>query len=170
MLKGVEVGLTYFPTYLPSILDGLGFQGSVTILDSKQNIPMADSAGNITGEATSQFFDVSKFSYNATLAYDRGPFNARVSYVWRKAFLHNNEARLFANPIGVWYRPEDSLDVQLTWNVTDSVGITFDATNLTKSKQQNYYKFDNVGNSQQFNLGTLQLARTFAIGARFTFN
>lgn len=170
VLKGVEVGLTYFPTYLPSILDGLGFQGSVTILDSKQNIPMADSAGNITGEATSQFFDVSKFSYNATLAYDRGPFNARVSYVWRKAFLHNNEARLFANPIGVWYRPEDSLDVQLTWNVTDSVGITFDATNLTKSKQQNYYKFDNVGNSQQFNLGTLQLARTFAIGARFTFN
>ncbi|KHK89925.1 TonB-dependent receptor [Novosphingobium malaysiense] len=169
VLKGVEVGLTYFPTYLPSILDGLGFQGSVTILDSKQNIPMTDSAGNITGESTSQFFDVSKLSYNATLAYDRGPFNARVSYVWRKGFLHNNEARLFANPIGVWYRPEDSLDVQLTWNVTDSIGITFDATNLTKSKQQNYYKFDNVGNSQQFNLGTLQLARTFALGARFTF-
>ncbi|WOF42899.1 TonB-dependent receptor [Sphingopyxis indica] len=170
VLKGVEIGLTYFPTYLPSILDGLGFQGSVTILDSKQNIPMTDSAGNITGEATSQFFNVSKFSYNATLAYDRGPFDARVSYVWRKGFLHNNEARLFANPIGVWYRPEESLDVQLTWNVTDRIGLTFDATNLTKSKQQNYYRFDNVGNADQFNLGTLQLARTFAIGARFTFD
>ena len=170
VLKGVEIGLTYFPTYLPSILDGLGFQGSVTILDSKQNIPMTDSAGNITGEATSQFFNVSKFSYNATLAYDRGPFDARVSYVWRKGFLHNNEARLFANPIGVWYRPEESLDVQLTWNVTDRIGLTFDATNLTKSKQQNYYRFDDVGNADQFNLGTLQLARTFAIGARFTFD
>ncbi|WP_067732552.1 TonB-dependent receptor [Novosphingobium naphthalenivorans] len=170
VLKGVEVGLTYFPNYLPSVLNGLGFQGSLTVLDSKQNIPMTDSAGNVTGETTSQFFNVSKFSYNATLAYDRGPFNARVSYVWRQGFLHNNEARLFANPIGVWFKPEESLDVQLTWNVTDRIGLTFDATNLTKSKQQNYYKFGDVGNAQQFNLGTLQLARTFAVGARFTFD
>ncbi|MBT0671369.1 TonB-dependent receptor [Novosphingobium profundi] len=169
VLKGVEVGLTYFPDYLPSILNGLGFQGSVTVLDSKQNIPLTDSAGNVTGETNSQFFNVSKLSYNATLAYDRGPFNARLSYVWRDAFLHNNEARLFANPIGVWYRPESSLDMQLTFNVTNDIGITFDATNLTKSKQQNYYKFGDVGNDQQYNLGTLQLARTFALGARFTF-
>ena len=169
VLKGVEVGLTYFPDYLPSLFKGFGFQGSVTVLKSKQNIPLTDSAGNITGEATSPFFNVSKLSYNATLAYDRGPFNARLSYIWREGFLHNNEARLFANPIGVWFKPEDSLDFQLTVNVTDQVGLTFDATNLTSSKQQNYYKFDNVGNADQFNLGTLQLARTFAVGARFTF-
>ena len=170
VLKGVEVGLTYFPDYLPSVLNGLGFQGSLTVLDSKQTIPTTDSAGNITGEFESQFFSVSKFSYNATLAYDTGPFNARLSYIWRKEFLHNNEARLFANPIGVWYVPEDSLDFQLTWNVTNDIGVTFDAVNLTKSKQQNYYKFDNVGNDQQFNLGTLQLARTFALGVRFKFD
>ncbi|SNS11703.1 TonB-dependent receptor [Sphingomonas laterariae] len=169
VLKGVEVGLTYFPNYLPSILDGLGFQGSLTVLDSNQTIPMTDSAGNVTGETHSDFFNVSKFSYNATLAYDKGPINARLSYIWRKEFLHHNEARLFANPIGVWYKPEDSLDFQLTWNVTDNVGLTFDAVNLLKSKQQNYYKFDNAGNSEQFNLGTLLLARTFALGARFSF-
>jgi iron complex outermembrane recepter protein len=170
VLKGVEVGLTYFPDYLPSILDGLGFQGSMTILDSKQNIPLTNSAGEIVGETTSKFFNVSDFSYNATLAYDRGFVNARLSYVWRESFLHNNEARLFANPIGVWYQPEESLDAQLTFNVTDQIGLTFDATNLTKSKQQNYYKFDDVGNADQFNLGTLQLARTFAVGVRFTFD
>jgi len=90
--------------------------------------------------------------------------------VWRVSFLHYNAARLFANPIGVWYQPEESLDAQLTFNVTDQIGLTFDATNLTKSKQQNYYKFDDVGNADQFNLGTLQLARTFAVGVRFTFD
>ncbi|MGH6782645.1 MAG: TonB-dependent receptor domain-containing protein, partial [Sphingomonadaceae bacterium] len=169
VLKGVEVGLTYFPNYLPSILDGLGFQGSLTVLDSKQTIPLSDAAGNIVGETQSAFFGVSKLSYNATLAYDKGPFNARLSYIWRKGFLHNNEARLFANPIGVWFKPESSLDLQLTWNVTDNVGLTFDAVNLLKSKQQNYYKFDNVGGSEQYNLGTLLLARTFALGARFSF-
>ncbi|NML93849.1 TonB-dependent receptor [Novosphingobium olei] len=170
VLKGVEVGVTYFPHYLPGPLDGLGFQGSVTILDSKQNIPESDSAGNIVGQSTSQFFGVSKLSYNATLAYDKGPFNARLSYIWRKEFLHNNEARLFANPIGVWFRPEKSLDLQLTWNVTDKIGVTFDAVNLTNSTQQNYYRFGDVGNADQFNLGTTLLARTFALGVRFKFD
>ncbi|WHO38555.1 TonB-dependent receptor [Sphingobium sp. AP49] len=169
VLKGAELGITYFPNYLPSFLNGLGFVGSVTWLDSKQNIPTADDAGNITGQATSSFFGVSDWSYNATLAYDNGPIGARLSYIWRKEFLANNEARLFANPIGVWRNPEKSLDLQLTWNVNDRLGLTFDAVNLTKSKQQTYYKFDDVGGPDEFNLGTTLIARTFALGARYTF-
>jgi TonB-dependent receptor len=169
VLKGIELGLTYFPSYLPSVLNGLGFVGSVTILDSKQNIPESDSAGNITGQSTSSFFGVSDLSYNATLAYDNGPIGARLSYIWRKEFLANNEARLFANPIGVWRNPEKSLDLQLTWNVNDRLGVTFDAVNLTKSKQQTYYKFEDVGGPEQFNLGTTMLSRTFALGVRYTF-
>ncbi|MBD8620148.1 TonB-dependent receptor [Sphingomonas sp. CFBP 13728] len=169
VLKGVELGLTYFPDYLPSVLKGLGFQGSLTVLDSKQNIPLTDAAGNITGQASSPFFGVSDLSYNATLAYDRGPVGARLSYIWRKAFLANNEARLFANPIGVWRNPEKSLDLQLTLNATDRLGFTFDAVNLLKAKQQTYYKFEDVGGPERFNLGTTLLSRTFAVGARYTF-
>jgi TonB-dependent receptor len=168
-LKGVEVGLTYFPTYLPGPLDGLGFQGSVTVLDSDQTIPDSDELGNITGYTHSQFFDVSKFSYNATLAYDHGPVSARLSYVWRKTFLHNNEARLFANPIGVWYKSSGYLDFQLTYNVFKDVALTFDAVNITKTKQQSYYKYGSAGGPMTDNLGTTLVPRTFAIGARFTF-
>ncbi|QNQ12013.1 TonB-dependent receptor [Sphingomonas alpina] len=170
VLKGIELGLTYFPHYLPGPLDGLGFVGSVTVLDSKQNIPLSDAAGNIVGQSSSAFFGVSDLSYNATLAYERGPVSARLSYVWRKEFLANNEARLFANPIGVWRNPEKSLDLQLTYKVSDRFGLTFDAVNLTKSVQQTYYKFDDVGGPDQFNLGTTLLSRTFAIGARYTFH
>ncbi|WP_327755051.1 TonB-dependent receptor [Sphingobium sp. SJ10-10] len=169
VLKGLELGLTYFPSYLPGPLNGLGFVGSVTVLDSKQNIPETNSAGVVTGESTSSFFGVSDLSYNATLAYDNGPIGARLSYIWRKEFLANNEARLFANPIGVWRNPEKSLDLQLTWNVNDRLGVTFDAVNLTKSKQQTYYKFEDVGGPDRFNLGTTLLARTFALGVRYTF-
>lgn len=169
VLKGAELGITYFPDYLPSFLKGLGFVGSVTVLDSNQNIPMTDSAGNITGESSSSFFGVSDLSYNATLAYDNGPIGARLSYIWRKEFLANNEARLFANPIGVWRTPEESLDLQLTWNVNERLGVTFDAVNLTKSKQQTYYKFDDVGGPDEYNLGTTLLSRTFALGVRYTF-
>lgn len=169
VLKGLEVGLTYFPTYLPGILDGLGIQGSLTVLDSSQTIPLDDGQGNVIGETKSSFFGVSDLSYNVTLAYERGPVGARLSYVYRDAFLANNEARLFANPIGVWRTPEKSLDLQFTYNINEDLGLTFDAVNLTKSKQQTYYKFDDVGGPDQFNLGTTLLARTFALGVRYTF-
>lgn len=170
VLKGAELGLTYFPTYLPGVLKGLGFVGSLTVLDSRQNIPQVDLNGNVTGQDQSSFFGVSDFSYNVTAAYDRGPIGARLSYVWRKAFLANNEARLFAGPIGVWRRPESSLDFQLTASITPRLGLTFDAVNLTNSKQQTYYKFEDAGNQDQFNLATTLLSRTFAVGLRYSFD
>ncbi|WP_294333361.1 TonB-dependent receptor [uncultured Sphingomonas sp.] len=170
VLKGLEVGLTYFPTYLPSFLDGLGFQGSLTVLDSSQNVPIYDNGGKKIGEQQSSFFGVSDFSYNATLAYDHGPIGARLSYVYRNAWQVRNEARLFANPLGVWRRAEASLDLQLTAKITNRLGLTFDAVNLTRTKQQEYYKFGNVGDQDRFNLGTVLIPRTFAIGARYSFN
>jgi len=169
VLKGVEVGVTYFPHYLPGPLDGLGFVGSLTVLDSTQNIPQFDGKGTLIGQFQSPFFGVSKLSYNATLAYDRGPIGARVSYVWRKEFLAVNEARLFANPIGIWHTPEKSLDVQLTYALTKRLGVTFDATNLTNSTQQTYYKFGSAGGPVTDNLATTLLSRTFALGVRYGF-
>ncbi|WP_347304297.1 TonB-dependent receptor [Croceibacterium sp. TMG7-5b_MA50] len=169
VLEGAELGFILFPE-LPGVLNGLGAQGSLTILDSNQNIPLTDSAGNVVGEDESSFFGVSDLSYNVTLAYDRGPVGARLSYVWREAFLSNNEARLFANPIGVWRRPESSLDFQLTVAVTDELGVTFDAVNLTQELQQSYYKFEDAGGQDTHNLGTTLLPRTFALGVRYTFD
>ncbi|RHW18914.1 TonB-dependent receptor [Sphingomonas gilva] len=170
VLEGVELGFVYFPGYLPGFLDGLGAQGSLTILDSSQNIPLTDSAGNVTGQTESAFFGVSDLSYNVTLAYDRAGLGLRLSYVWRKNFLNNNEARLFANPIGVWRRPEKSLDFQLTYNITERLGATFDAVNITNEMQQNYYRFAETGGPDTHNLGTTLLPRTFALGLRYTFD
>jgi TonB-dependent receptor len=168
-LQGAEVGFTFFPQKLPGLLKGLGVQGSFTALDSSQNIPIADSSGNIVGQSTSSFFGVSKYSFNVTGAYERGPIGARLSYVWRSAFLASNEAALFANPIGIWRTPESSLDAQLTLKVTRNLAATFDAVNLLNSVQQTYYKFGDKGNAQQYNLGTTLLSRTFALGVRYSF-
>jgi TonB-dependent receptor len=167
VLKGVELGLVYFPKFLPGLLNGLGVQGSLTILDSKQNIPQVDINGNVIGQFETSFFGVSDLSYNITGIYEHGPVGMRLSYVWRKNFLSNNEARLFANPIGVWRHPEKSLDFQLTYSVTDRLGVTFDAVNLTKEMQQSYYRFGNAGGPLTDDLGSTLLSRTFAIGVRY---
>ncbi|RKF17646.1 TonB-dependent receptor [Altericroceibacterium spongiae] len=169
VLKGVELGFIYFPE-LPGILDGLGAQGSMTILDSSQTIPQTNQDGEIVSETTSEFFGVSDVSYNITAAYDRGPIGLRLSYVWRKNFLDANEARLFANPLGIWRKPEKSLDFQLTYSLTDNLGVTFDAVNITNEKQQSYYRFGEYGGPDLYNFGSTLLNRTFALGIRYSFD
>jgi iron complex outermembrane recepter protein len=166
-LDGVELGVVYFPDYLPGVLNGLGVQASVTKLDSSQNIPRFNSAGEITGQDESEFFQVSDLSYNVTLAYDRGGLGARLSYVWRDDFLYSNEARLFANPIGIWRQDESSLDFQLSYNFTEKFAISFDAVNLTEETQRAYYKFADAGGPEMFNFGNLLLSRQFALGVRW---
>lgn len=165
-LKGFELGYVLFPR-LPGILNGLGSQGSFTWLTSKQNIPDTNSAGDIIGQESSPFFFVSKFSYNVTLAYDHGPLGMRLSYVWRSKELHNYEARIFANPIGVWYTPEKSLDFELTYDVNKRLAITAAATNITNEIGHSYYQFGNAGSPTVSNFGSWIYGRTFALGARF---
>jgi TonB-dependent receptor len=170
VLKGLEVGLIYFPDYLPGVLKGLGVQGSLTKLKSSQNVPLTNAAGEIIGEQETSFFGVSDFSYNVTLAYERGPIGARLSYVWRDNFLNNNEAALFANPIGIWRKPEKSLDFQLSYQIRDKVSVTFDAVNLTDELSQSYYAFGDAGGPKTDNFGSTILSRTFAVGLRYSFN
>ncbi len=163
-LDGVELGLTYFPENLPGLLDGLGMISSATFLNSEQDIPILDEVGNQVGTETSPFFGVSDSSYSVTVAYERPSFDARVSYVWRDNALNRNEAALFANPIGIWRDAEASLDLQLSYNVSDAFVVTFDATNLTEEFSQERY-----GNSDMHTFASTLFSRTFALGARYSF-
>jgi iron complex outermembrane receptor protein len=168
-LDGFEIGFLYFPENLPGLLNGLGVQGSFTKLDSSQNIPRFDDQGDIIGEDITEFFGVSDTSYNVTLAYDRAGVGARLSYVWRDDFLNNNEARLFANPIGIWRQPEKSLDFQLNYDFNDHFAVSFDAVNLTEEIQKSYYAFADAGGPDMFNFGNTLISRSFAIGVRWKY-
>ena len=166
-ISGLELGAIYFPKGLPWYLDGLGFQGSVTRLTSSQNVPTADSAGNIVSQLEAPFFGVSKLSWNATLAYEKGPFSARLSYVRRTSFLAANEAALFANPIGIWRQPEKSVDLQFSYNINDRMSLDFSGVNLTNEMQQQYYKFGDAGSPELTNFGTVQIGRAVSVGFRW---
>ncbi len=166
-ISGLELGAIYFPKGLPGLLDGLGFQGSVTRLTSSQNVPTANSAGQIVSQLETPFFGVSKLSWNATLAYEKGPVGARLSYVRRSSFLSGNEAALFANPIGIWRQPEKSVDLQLTYNINDRMAFDISGVNLTNEMQQQYYKFGEAGSPELTNFGTVQIGRSVSVGFRW---
>jgi TonB-dependent receptor len=164
-LSGVEVGLIYFPDYLPEKLDGLGIQASFTLLDSSQQTPVFGDDGGVTGYLDSNMSGVSDSSYSVVLAYDRNTFDARLSYVWREEFYTGNEAAIFANPLQFWNRPEQSLDFQLSYDVTDNIMVTFDATNLLDDVYQSYY---GEGNQNLFNFGNGIYSKTYALGIRYS--
>ena len=163
-LDGWEFGLTWFPSDLPDWLQGFGVQASYTILDSIQDIPETNSAGEVTGINKTPFFAVSDSSYSVVLAYEREKYSVRLSYVWRDDFLHHYEAALFANPLGVYNSAQESLDLQVSFNVTDNFVITVDATNLTDEIFHSYYEYPDT-----HNFGNWLISRTVAVGARYSF-
>ncbi|WP_245573471.1 TonB-dependent receptor [Marinimicrobium agarilyticum] len=163
-LSGVEIGFNYFPENLTGAWDGLGLQSSATFLDTEQVNPVVDTDGEITGYTESDMFGVSDESYSVTLAYERPSFDTRLSYVWRSDFLFTNDSGQFANPTGIYRDAQGSLDYQFSYNATDGLTFTFDATNLTGEVYQSRY-----GNSELHTASTWQISRTFALGARYTF-
>lgn len=167
-LDGYEVGGSFFPKNLPGLLNGFGVSASYTHLSSSQDIPITNAAGVVTGTQRTPFFAVSDSSYNVTLAYEKSKFSARLSYEWRASFLHHYEAALFANPIGVYDKPERSMDMQLTYRLSKDFTLTLDATNLTNEIYQSYYG-NKPGNSTTNNFGNNLYSRTIALGVRYSF-
>lgn len=166
-LKGFELGVVYFPESLPGILDGFGIQASYTALDSSQDLPVYDTDDptnpDLIAYDTVEMFGVSDSSYSVVLAYEKYDFSSRLSYVWRDAFRYDNEAAIFANPLARYRAPETSLDFQLSYNVSENLVVTFDATNLTDEKFQAYYQYPDT-----YNFSSGIYSRTFALGMRYS--
>ena len=166
-LNGWELGLVYFPEDLPDMLDGLGVQASYTLLDSEQDIPEFDVDENgdifVSRVLSRSMFAVSDKSYSVVAVYEKEDFDMRLSYVWRDDFLNNYEAAIFANPLGVYRRPEQSLNFQMSYDVSENLMLTFDATNLTDEVYQSYYQYPTTNN-----FGSAIISRTFALGMRYS--
>lgn len=163
-LTGLELGLVYFPENLPEALDGLGIQASYTYLDSSQDIPETNAEGEVVSVLKRSMFGVSDTSYSAILIYEKEDFDMRLTYTWRDSFLNNYEAALFAGPLGVYRKPESSVDFQFSYDVTDDLVVTLDGTNLTDEVFQSYYQYPDT-----HNFGNSIYSRTFALGARYAF-
>lgn len=167
-LKGFELGGKYYPKTLPGFLTGLGVEASYTRLTSSLDIPITNSAGQVTGKMNTEFPSVSKDSYSVTLAYEKSRLSARLSYSWRSKFFHNNEAALFANPLQIWFKEQRSLNAQISYRLTDNLALTLEGTNLTNDIQQSYYG-TTANAATTNNFGSWIIGRTASLGVRYSF-
>ncbi|MCW1401929.1 TonB-dependent receptor [Novosphingobium sp. MW5] len=90
-VKGVEVQFQQVLSFLPKPFDGFGVQANFTYL--KSELSYLTQQGT---QAKAPWPFASPHSLNATLFYEKGPFEARVSYSWRDRY-----ASVFPQSIGV---------------------------------------------------------------------
>ena len=154
-LQGVELSYQYFFDFLPDAFKGLGLQTNYTYIKGETENPLTNMKQSIA--------QVSKANYNIILLYERSPFSGRLAYNWRGKFIDSfNQSGI--QPSTVWVQPRGQLDFSAGYAISNGLTITFDATNITKSKYH-----DNFGNLPMFPRDVRSYDSTFEIGLRYHF-
>lgn len=122
-LYGVELNYQQQFSFLPSPLDGLGFQGNVTFLDGKFDTQLVNGAQR-KGIA---FQGLSDTIANASLYFEKYGLSARVSYQWRSDWLDS----LGGFGSGESRKGYENLDVSVRYKINDTFTFFADAANLT---------------------------------------
>lgn len=155
-LYGVEFNYQQQFTFLPSPLDGFGFQGNLTLIEGSFDTDLRQNIG---------FPGTSDTIVNASLYYEKYGLSVRASYQWRSDYL---ESLSIGTGGGVATGDEfrggyTNVDVAIRYDITPNISVFADLNNLTDAK---YTAF----------LGTRarpteveQIGRRYLAGIRFGF-
>lgn len=154
-LYGVEFNYQQQFTFLPSPLDGFGFQGNVTLLDGQYDTQLV---GGIR-QTGLQFQGLSDTLANASLYFEKHGLSARVSYQWRSDWLDT----LGGLGSGEFRQAYENLDVSLRYQLTDNFTLFADLSNLTDEVYVAYQ--DNKTQPTEVE----QIGARYLFGVRFSF-
>lgn len=157
-IKGLELGWVQpLDRILP--VRGFGFSANYTKVDQS-----AEGAGAVA-------LGVPESTYNFTGYYERGGFMARFSYTFQEGAQVAGFNQNGITAAALYSDDYDQLDFSSYVDLAEVMGkstgywpvITFDATNLQKSKQRSYFQFQNATFTQY------APGRTFMLGLRMKF-
>jgi len=159
-LSGYEITAQTPFTFLPGPFNNLGGQLSYTSIESEVSYVLAATigAGFVQAPLTGQ----SPKSISATLYYEDGPFQARLSAVSRDEYLtlvpaaSGNDFEGKAELVNV--------DFSASYEVNDQFTLTFEAVNLTDQFDERW-----ISSARQNNLNYEHTGREFVFGGRFKY-
>ncbi|WP_260922465.1 TonB-dependent receptor [Novosphingobium sp. 9] len=160
-LYGVEVAYQQFFDFLPGAFSGLGVQLNGTYSDGTVEDPINGGRERVP--------DVSHWSYNAVAMYEKYGISARLAYNWRSSYVDSyNSGGVQGNTIMV--KPTGQLDFSASYDLTQNVTLTFNATNITDRTYHDYFVgTGSTGETSVTPRDTRTYDRTFEFGARFKF-
>lgn len=127
-LYGFEVTLQHKFDWLPSPLDGFGFQASYNFAESNFEFP---DPRVVDGNAIADFTDpanipgYSKHSANATLYYEHERFSARLAYKYRSDYF-----KPFRSDSNRFTKDQGFLDFSASVNLMEGVQMRFQVLNI----------------------------------------
>ena len=146
-IAGLELSYSNKFEFLPAPFDGLGVDANVTFTDSEQTIPIIgdDADGNPIdlGEAVFNFEGQSDTSGNVTLVYEKGPFDARLTYAYVEGFLAdielvNSNSLRFQN---IYDQDFGRLGAKVQYEIRDGIKLSWEGNNLNDEYLER--RFDN---------------------------
>ncbi|MDC7684179.1 TonB-dependent receptor [Asticcacaulis sp. BYS171W] len=125
-LKGFEINYQQPFTFLPGILSNFGTLLNYTYVDSQIDYFTSTAVGATT--VTADLLNLSKKAYNATLYYEKGPFQARVSMNYRDRYLRAVPGPFNMDVSGI--NAATYYDASMSYQVTDRVSVSLEALNF----------------------------------------
>ncbi len=126
-LKGIEIQYQQPFFFLPGLWSNFGFTGNVTWVDSEVSYGTAGK-NRLTGQ--------SKNTANATLYYEDGPFQARVSVAHRSQYLLSFPGANGNSEEGV--NDTTNVDASMSYEFTPNLTFSLEGINLTDAYTDRY--------------------------------
>ena len=155
-IRGLEFAVQQAFSFLPAPFDGFGFNGNITLLDTK--FTFLTSAGpRVTG-----LFQQPDITTNESIYYQRGPFEARVSHNYIGGQL---ETINDANPNSDQYwKGRHVFDASVSWRFNDHMTVFVEGQNLSNTGRQEVTGPNRRNLQEWANYG-----RTYWVGAAMNF-
>ena len=172
--EGIELQYTQFFDFLPSILSHFGTQLNYTYADGETFDPVylfegertladgtavtAETADDVeNADAFRDVIDLSTHTYNASLFFDNGPLNLRLSYNFRDSYYTGDETNVYVDS-------SDRLDFSSSYNFDNGLGMTFGIQNLLRSRDHRYYN-----DSKDITVDSRYSDIVYSLGANYRF-
>lgn len=165
-LKGFEISYQQTFSFLPSLLSNIGTQLNYTHVESEiQYCVTATCAAFVTADLV----NLSPNAWNATLYYDDGKFNARVSAAYRDTYFQSVPGANGATGLIPYQGKTETttIDASASYNLTDKLSISVEGLNLTdEANRQNH---GDIGGSRDSTYVYHHTGRQVYVGARYRF-
>lgn len=154
-LKGIEVAYTDFFRSLPGWLSGFGTQLNGTLISAKTQSPSG---------AMQDVVNVSKYSYNAVLIYQKDKLSARLAYNWRSKYASSfNQSG--DQPPSIYFGPQHRLDLAIDYDINKNLTVALEGRNLLGDTSIDYFGT----NPYLYPRDVINSERTYSLGVRFNF-
>ncbi|WP_031230683.1 TonB-dependent receptor [Asticcacaulis sp. YBE204] len=159
-LKGFELNYQQPFTFLPGKLSNFGTLLNYTYVDSQIDYFTSTAVGATTVKA--DLLNLSKKAYNATLYYEDGPFQARVSMNYRDGYLRAVPGGFNTDLGGI--ESATYYDASVSYQLTKRVSISLEALNLGNEAHVSW------DDSKTHRVGDYREAgRQFYLGVRYNY-